>query len=677
MRTPFSIGGSAHRPPAVDLGDEPPIEADGGRRTEDDHRRVSFHWLAGTVLTGLCGAGLIGAAAFAALDRRLYSPEVPQVAQALRKDDRGDSSVNPRKGDRLVKAVDIVAAKQTFRSPTAVKVGDKEVIRNIGYTRVAASLALNDVGLGEDVPAFNPLRLLAQARNAPEAGIEEQGATDSAEVSFVVSDFPNQAGRAQPAQLSIEEVQAQVGEFLKSVASAGARGAAQLPAQLLLMRTSRAGGPGLAYANVGEPIATSAPFSSIEVKMVPENVTLLTKSPPPSDKQPTQMDERLAVIKRGRSLEDVLKANAVAKPVAASVVAAFGGRRADQVAVEGRRVKMLFADLDGSGANMTLARVSIHSDDRIEATVAVTDDGRYVQVTRAEEEPKVAKKAKPASDEDDEDADSGGMRLYDSLYQTALKQDIPKSVIGDLVRVFANDVDFQRAVTPGDTFEAFYDESDDNAEHDQLLYASITTHNETFRYYRFRTNDDGLVDYYDESGRSTRKFLIRQPIGAARITSGFGSRYHPILGYRKVHTGVDFAASIGTPVFAAGNGAVLTAAWDSGYGRRVEIQHANGYVTAYSHLSGFARGIKEGVRVRQGQLVGFLGSSGLSTGPHLHYEVMVNGHFVDPMRVKLARTREIDGKLLTEFKRERDRIDGLLAKAAPTNSRIAQRAAAN
>ena len=144
-------------------------------------------------------------------------------------------------------------------------------------------------------------------------------------------------------------------------------------------------------------------------------------------------------------------------------------------------------------------------------------------------------------------------------------------------------------------------------------------------------------------------------------------RRHPILGYYKMHTGVDWAAPIGTPILAAGNGTVIKAQWDSGYGRRVEIQHANGYITTYNHMSGFARGITEGIRVKQGQTIGFLGSTGLSTGPHLHYEVMVNGHFVDPMRVKLARTREIEGRMLLDFKRDRDRIDNLMAKA-PNNS---------
>ncbi|MFV0281588.1 MAG: peptidoglycan DD-metalloendopeptidase family protein [Rhodoblastus sp.] len=656
------------------MGDEPPIEADGGRRTEDDHRRISIHWLAGTILTGLSGALLIGAAAISALDRQTFKAEAPQAAQITRKDDRDEAGVNPRKGDRLLKAVDIVAAKQTFKAPIAVRAGDREIIRTASFTRVATPLTVTDAGLGDEVPPFNPLRLMANARGEPPAAPEETEArVDDAEVAYVVHDLGAEKIAAQPATLSLDEAQAQVNEYLKTAATVGPRAPMQLPAQMLLMRTSRMAGPGLAYANVGAPVVSSTPFSSIEVKMVPENVTLISKTPPAADKQPTQMAERLIVLRNNETLQEVLRANSVDRQKAAEIVAALGGRKADSIAGEGRRIKLLFADLDGSGANMTLARITIHSDERVEATVAITDDGRYVAVDRATQ---TAAPAKRNRRDDDDDDDAGGMRLYDSLYQTALKQEMPKQIIGDLVRVFANDVDFQRAVQPGDSFEAFYDDNEEREDRDKLLFASITVRDETYKYYRFRTPDDGLVDYYDENGRSTRKFLLRQPIAAARITSGFGVRYHPILGYSKMHTGVDFAAPIGTPIFASGNGAVLTAGWHSGYGRRVEIQHANGYVTAYNHMSGFARGITEGVRVRQGQVIGYLGSSGLSTGPHLHYEVMVNSHFVDPMRVKLARTREMDGKMLAEFKRERERIDSLMAKA-PNATRIAQRSASN
>lgn len=666
---------SPHGAPRVELGDEPPIEADGGRHDELDHRRVSIRWLVGTALTGLSGAVLLGSAAYSALDRRSHFAEAPTLAQVVRKEERGDASVNQKKGDRLVKAVDIVAAKQTFKSPTTVRAGDKEVVRNLSFSRVATPLVLASAGLSDEVPAFNPMQLMSAARNAAEGSLDTLAAED-ADVSFVTRDMARdpavQNAQAPAGELSAEEAQAQVEEFLKSVVASGARAAAALPAQMLLMRTSRAGA--LAYANVGEPAPPSTPFTSIEVKMVPENVTLIAKTPT-SDRQPTQMEERLVVIKRGETLEEILRGQNVPKPQIAAIVSAFGGRKADQVAQEGRRIKLLFADLDGSGANMTLARISIHSEDRIEATVAVADNGRYVQVARADAPSRPIFRAKPR-DDDEDDADSGGMRLYNSLYETALKQDIPKPVIGELVRIFANDIDFQRSVTPGDSFEAFYDEAEDRENKHELLFASITTRNETFKYYRFQTPDDGVIDYYDENGRSTRKFLVRKPISIGETRSGFGYRRHPILGYYKMHTGIDWAAPIGTPIFAAGNGTVIEAGWHSGYGRRVEIQHANGYVTAYNHMSGFARGVTEGVRVKQGQVIGFLGSSGLSTGPHLHYEVMVNGHFVDPMRIKLTNTREFDGKLLAEFRRERDRIESLLARV-PNATRVAARGAGN
>ena len=231
-----------------------------------------------------------------------------------------------------------------------------------------------------------------------------------------------------------------------------------------------------------------------------------------------------------------------------------------------------------------------------------------------------------------------------------------------MVRAFANDVDFQRSVQPGDSLLAFIADGDEIEPHAQVLFATMTVRDQTFKYYRFQTPDDNLVDYYDENGRSVRKFLIRKPIVDGEMTSGFGMRFHPILHYAKMHTGVDWAAPIGTPILAAGNGVVIQAELTSGYGRRVEIQHANGYVTTYNHMSGFARGIVPGAHVTQGQVIGYLGQSGLATGPHLHYEVIINGNFVDPMAIKLARTREFDGRMLAAFKRERDRIDQLMRR---------------
>ncbi len=205
----------------------------------------------------------------------------------------------------------------------------------------------------------------------------------------------------------------------------------------------------------------------------------------------------------------------------------------------------------------------------------------------------------------------------------------------------------------------------------EVLYAALTVGGETRRVYRYQ-GEDGSVDYFDELGRSLKKFLLRKPIADGIMRSGFGSRRHPILGYTKMHTGVDWANRIGTPIVSSGNGTVIKAEWESGYGRRIEVQHANGYVTAYSHQSRFANGIYPGAKVRQGQVIGYLGNTGLSTGPHLHYEVIVNGHFVDPMKIRVPRGRELDGRVLAEFKRQREQVDDLLQRAG-SPARLAQR----
>ena len=174
--------------------------------------------------------------------------------------------------------------------------------------------------------------------------------------------------------------------------------------------------------------------------------------------------------------------------------------------------------------------------------------------------------------------------------------------------------------------------------------------------------DDGLVDYYDETGKSAKKFLVRKPVLSGIMRSGFGLRRHPILGYTKMHTGVDWAAASGTPIYASGNGTVEKVGWESGYGKYVRIRHTNGYETAYGHMTAYARGIDEGTRVRQGQVIGFVGSTGLSTGSHLHYEILVNGRFVDPMRIKLPRGRVLEGQMLASFEKERERLEGIMAR---------------
>ncbi|MCL2384599.1 MAG: M23 family metallopeptidase [Alphaproteobacteria bacterium] len=635
----------------MEFGVEPALRVGGSRHVSLDRRTVSLRWLSGTLLAGLSGGALIGAAIYAALGHQTHFAEPPAPALARHAEINLDFGINPHKGDRLVKAVDLIAEKQKFEAPTAIQMGDKEVVRIHHFTHVQTNLTLSSFGLNDDVPAFNPLKVLAGARTPLDTDAEPL--QDDAEISWSTRNLNDQSF-SSTITLSMEEVEAQVAEQVKNTLEAGAK-PLPLPPQLLLMRTSRAYLPGvLAYANPAEPIAT-APFSTIEVRMVPENVSTIPRAPQLS--KTAQMDEQLVVIRHGETLESVLRNAGLTKGEINNVVAAFRVAPGQAPVQEGARLKLLFADFDEPNPKRTLARLSVYSGETLETNIAIRDRGDYVQVTT----PHRTAKPQIAEDNDDSD-DQEGMRLYDSIYETAMKQEIPRPVIDELVRIYANDVDLGRAVASGDSFEALYDDSEDEEGRNRLLYASITARDETYHYYRFKTLDDGLIDYYDQDGRSSRKFLIRMPIVGGRFTSGFGIRFHPILGYSRPHTGVDWAAPVGTPIFAAGNGVIIKAGWDSGYGRRVEIEHANGYITTYNHMSGFARGATEGAHVKQGQVIGYLGQTGLATGPHLHYEILVNGHFVDPMRVKLARTREFDGRMLANFKHERDRIDSLLLK---------------
>ena len=638
----------------LELGVEPPIRLGHERLDRSERRRASLRWLAGAALTGLSGVALIGAALYFDLDSQYDFAEAPEFATAPPSiaDSQGEG-VNPAKGDRLLRPVDIVSDKQTYRVPTTIRVGDKEVVKARAFTRLQTTLTMTPTGFADAVPPFNPLKLTNRA-DAREAAPEPEPVQDDAEVTFRVRDLaPVDAERAS-GDLTLSEAQAQVVETLKAPRDAPKSPAQPLAPQILLMRTTQASGDpagALSYATVGS-VSPSAPFASIEVRMIPENVTNAPKAVGSDDASPT---EKLVQLRPGESFEDVLKANGATSGEVAAIVAAFGVKRGESPVGDGQKITILPEEPAVRGARARIARVSVYADDQLKATVAIDDSGNYAPVSKKAAPPRKAKEA--------DDGATGGMSLYQSLYETALKQGMARPLIDTLVRIFANDADFQRATTPGDSVEAFYSEPDDVNSHPELLYATITVRDQTYKYYRFQTPDDNMVDYFDENGRSSRKFLLRKPIAEGELTSGFGMRYHPILHFTRMHTGVDWAAPIGTPIFAAGNGVVIKAEWDAGYGRRVEIQHANGYVTTYNHMSGFGRGITPGARVTQGQVVGYLGQTGLATGPHLHYEVIINGNFVDPMAIKLARTREFDGKMLAAFKRERERIDQLMAQA--------------
>ncbi len=249
-----------------------------------------------------------------------------------------------------------------------------------------------------------------------------------------------------------------------------------------------------------------------------------------------------------------------------------------------------------------------------------------------------------------------------SLFETARNQGMPVEAVVDLIHLFSFDVDFQREIRIGDSFEvlydSYYDQSGALAKTGPLRYAAMVLRGKRLEFYRF-IGEDGREDHFDAEGKSVRRALLRTPVDGARISSGYGMRKHPILGYSRMHRGVDFAAPRGTPIYAAGNGTIERLGRNGGYGKYIRIRHNGTYKTAYAHMRSYAKGLKRGARVKQGQVIGYVGSTGNSTGPHLHYEVLVNNKQVNPRKIKLPSGRALKGEELAAFQKEREEIDRL------------------
>ena len=253
--------------------------------------------------------------------------------------------------------------------------------------------------------------------------------------------------------------------------------------------------------------------------------------------------------------------------------------------------------------------------------------------------------------------------INNNLYSAAINSGIEPNVIIEFARIYGFEIDFQRDIRRGDNFEIFYEKYLDDKgkvrDTGKIIYASMIVNKREINLYNFKIkNEEG---FYDINGKSIVKSLMKTPINGARLSSSFGMRKHPILGFNKMHRGTDFAAPKGTPIMASGSGTITRARWCGGGGNCVKIRHNSTYETIYAHMSKFARGIKEGRKVKQGQIIGYVGSTGMSTGPHLHYEVIVNGKKVNSQKLKLPSGKILKGEDRKNFEIQRIKIDLRLA----------------
>lgn len=643
-------------PPLEPLADDSPVKP-----------RANWRWMLATLLTGVAAVALMGGALHTTFGGSAGLVHVPDLSRPAGSDFALASAGGRRaaKGDRMSSGEPGFSVKQIFHESTVTKVGAKEFIQVKPYARVAASLNILSPATLDDLPPFNPLKLFAEAAEESAASPKPAAYESSGEINATLVAFVPGGAAFADTDPGRDEAEQQVRELIEFDGSVdGLRLAIAGP------DAQDPGGDSLLFdAGEDDDIVSpdpTYPDGAGAAAFVTEIEKRMDRS------LDSDVADKAITVASGDTLSTLLLANGAtpqeARAIAAAMAPVFPASRLR----EEQEVRIGFAAAS-TGGRMKPARISVFDGDAHLVSVGLAADNGGEDYIRLDE-------ARALLADDGTlrvNRPSGRAQLYDSLFDAGRRAGLPDSIIARMIRIHAYDVDFKREVRSGDSFEVFYvaEDNDGNASDDpEVLFSSITVRGETKRFYRFRTPDDGVIDYYDENGNSAKKFLIRKPMNGGILRSSFGMRRHPILGYRKMHTGVDWAARSGTPIVAAGNGVVEKAEWASGYGRYTVIRHANGYKTAYAHQSAIAPGIEPGVRVRQGQVIGYVGSTGLSTGPHLHYEVIVNGRYVDPMRIRVPRGRTLQGRMLASYQREKTRIERLMSQP-PAATRIAGRPA--
>ena len=384
----------------------------------------------------------------------------------------------------------------------------------------------------------------------------------------------------------------------------------------------------------------------------PLNVTIV-----PESAVSHETYQHVIVARAGDTLSSILSALAVLPADQDALLAAFLRRRwFSREGFSGGEIITVIEEARGSNASPAhVLKITVKTPNIGTRAVARTDDGRY--------EPVVPEQAKTKFQQSVSTPDALDLWAYsegtlrNSLYALAQSNRVDEGIIAEVMRLCAHDFDLDQPLGATDAADILY--APDELGQPELVFVALKAQGKTRRYYRFKTPDDGSTDFYDEDGHSVTKFLLRKPVVDGRLGDGFGWRVHPILHDCRFHEGVDYAAPYGSPVAAAGAGVeIMGREW--GYGKYVRIRHDLSYETTYAHIAGFPKGLKVGDRVRQGETIAYVGSTGLSTGPHLYYEVWINGRRVNPLRIRLAGGRLLRGDVLKRFQQSARRIDQLI-----------------
>jgi murein DD-endopeptidase MepM/ murein hydrolase activator NlpD len=548
--------------------------------------------------------------------------------------------------------------RPSFRRPVAATRSDLEVIeasiretvdgrdmiRNQPFVRIKATLATAATSLSEDAPAYDPVAILSAAAPeantaAPEVNTNIYGAEVEGEVAVRLAAMPTTFVPATV--ISDQSAAAFVRDTVESAYS-----------------ESGFDTPALAYATLGPTIRDLGIAGGNTLGGVAENVTVVPRTVD-AEEAGLGRAERILTIREPTAIDDVLTKNGFTAPMIAAIETNLHNVLPTTTLPASTRLRILFGPSRSSNSLIPYRlSVYIHDDatntDKHKATVALTDNGQYVLGL---EPPAIT-----FPDEDTEEINVANLpTIYRSIWETGRKHDLDDATIRRIIAMFAYDIDMTKRVVAGDSIEVLETPAQ-TGDKTELLYVGITLGQTTRQLYRFATSD-GTVDYYDPEGETGKRFLNRRPLqGGGTLRSRFGYRIHPIFHTRKLHTGVDLSARTGTPIYAAGDGVVEFHGWQSGYGNKIEVKHVNGFETAYAHMSRYEPGIDVGSRVRQGQLIGYVGSTGYATGPHLHFEMKINGNLVDPLSVKLPRENTMPPQYQNQFRQVIAQINELMSR---------------
>lgn len=614
-------------------------------------RELSFAWLSGTVMTGLTSVMLMGAALFVSFQGQGTFSTAYEALQLLTRPSAADTD-SSIKGNRVRPVAQTKSELEIVEASIRETVDGKAMIRKQPFVRVKATLSTAATALSEDIPEYDPVAMLEtsqpttaadgdQVANPEIYGAEVEGDVQIRTVAlpktFVPPRMLTDRNAADFARATVENL---FGEGGGATPDAG-------------------GDAALAYAQPVDNLRDLGVVNADGLTGVIENVTIMPKTKE-GEQAGLGRSERLVTVPKKGSLEDTLLKNGFDKTTYKMIAGTLRNVLASTDMPRGAKLRILMGP---SRTSETLIphRLSIYvpteqGELMHAATAALTDRGNYVLG--------LAPAEITFPDEDTEEINVNNLpTVYRAIWETARKHDIPDEITSRIVAMFAYDIDLTKRITAGDSIELLETEADSDG-HQELLYVSLRLGNTTRELYRFRT-DDGTVDYYDPDGETGKRFLTRRPVqGGGRLASRFGYRIHPIFKTRRLHSGVDLASRTGTPIYASGDGVVERAQWVSGYGKFVELKHVNGYETGYGHMSRIANGMKPGARVRQGQIIGYVGSTGNSTGPHLHFEIKVNGRFVDPLSVKLPRDKSLSAQYDGAFKLTIGQIRDLMQRDA-------------